>query len=134
MGNSSSAFSVRHALFIFNQTLHHRTIVRRLYQMLKKQKKLHPYYTREITPKRVTSGETHRHGLAPGLQLRKNVAAVATLYPIRPASEWNPRPPEPIDMCFTNELTGKIHKLSITGYSSITYATELLQHGFAFLH
>ena len=36
------------------------------------------HYTRGITPKRVTSGGAHLRGLAPGLQLRRNVTAVAS--------------------------------------------------------
>ena len=46
--------------------------------LLEQKSKSNLHYTRGITPKRVTSGGAHLRGLAPGLQLRRNVAAVAS--------------------------------------------------------
>ena len=49
--------------------------------------------------KRATNGGDHRRALAPGQQLRRNVATVMSRWrhcPILPALEWNPRSSAPI--------------------------------------
>ena len=63
-----------------------------------------------ITTRRVTRGGAHFRGFAPGqhrFEVRRNIAAVATLCPLLPALATNPRPPAPIAMSLATELTGR---------------------------
>ena len=66
------------------------------------------HYTRRITPKRVTSCETHLRGLARGQYSSEETSqrwrVVGDTVPIWPARESNPRPPALI-ACLATELT-----------------------------
>ena len=61
-------------------------------------------------PRDVTSGEAHLRGFAPGqhsFEVRRNIAAMATLSPLRPAQETNPRLTAPRAMSLPTEPTGR---------------------------